>query len=117
MASQKDSSEGEATAQGPSGGRAEAPTEKISKKEAVRRSLARLGKDAQPVEIQADVLGRFGIEMTTGHISTTKGELRREAAGKKPAAKQEVAGPQEQPAPPAPAAPATPAGSNGAAVL
>ena len=55
---------------------------KITKKEAVRRSLARLGEDAMPADIQKDIRERFEIEMGTGHISTTKGELRREAAQK-----------------------------------
>jgi hypothetical protein len=64
----------------PSGG------EKISKKEAVRRSLGKLGKKAQPADIQKDIKDRFGIDMTTNHISTTKGELRR--AKKKPGAKK-----------------------------
>jgi hypothetical protein len=78
-------SEGGATTQ-PAAGlpkMAAGASETITKKEAVRRSLAKLGKNAQPVEIQKDIKDRFGIDMTTGHISTTKGELRRGAKGKK----------------------------------
>jgi hypothetical protein len=56
--------------------------EKISKKEAVRQVVATLGLDASPTEIQKQIKERFQIEMTTGHISTTKGQLRREAASK-----------------------------------
>src|SRR5262245_52101937 len=79
---------------------------KITKKEAVRRSLAKLGKDAKPAAIQADIRERFGLEMTPGHITTTKGELRREAAkgkaaprkpGRPPRAKLEAA-PAQRPA-------------------
>jgi hypothetical protein len=67
---------------------AAAPKAKISKKDAVRRSLAKLGKKAFPRDIQADVKARFGIDMTTDHISTTKGEIAREAAAKKLAAQK-----------------------------
>jgi hypothetical protein len=75
--------------------------EKITKKEAVRRSLAKLGKDAMPVDIQKDIKERFSIEMNTGHISTTKGELLRKGRkAKKPGAKEPEAAPvQAQPAP------------------
>jgi hypothetical protein len=61
---------------------------KIKKTEAVRRSLKKLGADAKPTEIQKDIKKRFGIDMTTDHISTTKGQLRKEAAKNAPAAKQ-----------------------------
>ena len=59
----------------------------LSRKEAVRRSLAKLGNDAMPVDIQKDVKERFGIDLTTAHISTTKGLLRK-AAGGQPAMKK-----------------------------
>jgi hypothetical protein len=52
----------------------------ITKKEAVRRSLQKLGADAATADIQADIKKRFGFEMTTNHISTTKGELRKQAS-------------------------------------
>jgi hypothetical protein len=60
-----------------------APTaEKMSKVEAVRQSLAKLGNDAKPKAIQADILTRFGIQMTTDHIKTAKGNhLRKLAEG------------------------------------
>ncbi len=79
--------------------------EKISKKEAVRRSLATLGKKASPVDIQKDIKERFGIDMNTGHISTTKGELRREGK-KKPGPKKAALKPQEQAAASPPVQPA-----------
>src|SRR5262249_53717287 len=86
---------------------------KIKKKEAVRRSLKKQGADAPNKDIQADIKKRFGIDMTTNHISTTKGELRKEASKNAPAAKQMKAKPA--------AAQAAPTGkaaslSNGSAV-
>ena len=103
-------SDGGATTQ-PAGGltkMAAGASETITKKEAVRRSLAKLGKNAQPVEIQKDIKERFGIDMTTGHISTTKGELRRGAKGKKKGGTKQAASKPEtapvQPARPAPTA-------------
>src|SRR5437660_12681051 len=77
--------------------------EKITKQEAVRRSLAKLGPDAMPVDIQKDVKDSFGIDMSTAHISTTKGQLRRAANGKPATTKPEPAAtpqPQAAEAPP-----------------
>jgi hypothetical protein len=56
--------------------------------EAVRRALATLGSDAKPTQMQGFIKNEFGIDMTTDHISTSKGELRRraKARGKKAAA-------------------------------
>jgi hypothetical protein len=68
---------------------------KITKKEAVRRALMTMGPDAAPKDIQGHIKKRFHIDMTTEHISTTKGELRKAAAVSSPAGK---------PAAPAPAA-------------
>jgi hypothetical protein len=59
--------------------------EKISKREAVRRALEKLGDDAPLKDLQADIRKRFGYEMSTNHISTSKGELRRMAALGEPA--------------------------------
>jgi hypothetical protein len=76
--------------------------EKITKKEAVRRALAALGKKAKPTAIQGWIKDTLHIDMTTAHISTTKGDLLRKA--KKPPAKKPVASPQPRgqaaPAPP-----------------
>jgi hypothetical protein len=65
---------------------------KIAKKEAVRRALATLGKNAQTAEIQRHLKQAFDIDMTAGHISTTRGEIRREGkkAKARPAAKEAV---------------------------
>jgi hypothetical protein len=91
MADKKNGSEGAGGAQ-----QGQSPPAKISKQEGVRRALAKLGKDAKPTAIQSFVKNEFGIEMSTDHISTAKGEIRRQAAAKaKKAAKK--------PAPPKPA--------------
>jgi hypothetical protein len=58
----------------------------ISKVEAVRRSIEKLGRGASNAEIQADVLERFGVEMSTNHVSTCKGDLARKTKTKKPVA-------------------------------
>ena len=55
----------------------------ISKMEAMRRTLAQLGQDAKPLEIQAYVESEFGIDMNTNVISAYKSMLK----AKKPAAK------------------------------
>jgi hypothetical protein len=65
--------------------------------------LAELGKHATPSQIKPFVKERFGIEMTTDHISTAKGIiLRKQAKGKKAARKA-------APTAAAPTAPAQPA--------
>jgi hypothetical protein len=60
----------------------------MSKKEAVRRALQAMGKDAKPAQMQPYIKDNFGIEMSTEHISNAKSEVLREGkAKKKPAAK------------------------------
>jgi hypothetical protein len=54
----------------------------MTKQEAVRRALSELGNDAKPTEIKGFVKERFGIEMTTDHISTAKSDIRRKAGRK-----------------------------------
>jgi hypothetical protein len=66
---------------------------KIKKKEAVRRALKKLGPDASNKDIQDHVKKRFHLEMSTNHISTTKGELRKEASKTKPTEKLESSTP------------------------
>jgi hypothetical protein len=61
----------------------------ITKIEGVRRALAELGREAKPLQIQRFVKERFGIEMNTDHISTSKADILRKMASKgKPAVKQ-----------------------------
>src|SRR5439155_2686025 len=70
---------------------ASAPQKGMSKKEAVRRALAELGSDAKPSAMQPWIKQQFGIDMSTNHISASKGEIQSKSkkAGKaKPAAKK-----------------------------
>src|SRR4051794_11489687 len=53
----------------------------ISKMEAVRRALGAMGSEATPSQLQPFIKSKFGITMTTDHISTYKGDIRRKAAG------------------------------------
>jgi hypothetical protein len=88
------------------GGRADAG---ITKREAVQQALGELGRDAKPTQMQGWIRDRFAIDMTTDHISTSKGEIlrkeggkgrrkgKRRAARKRPT--QKAARPQGQPAP------------------
>jgi hypothetical protein len=78
---------------------AAAGQEKITKKEAVRRSLATLGETATLKALKKDIYQRFGLTMTTNHISTTKGELRKKAARDAAAALAAPAVTQPEPAP------------------
>ena len=76
----------------------------ISKMEAVRRSLKKLGKAATPTAIQADVKARFGVEMSTDHVSTYKGDIAKKEREQREAKQQAANKPQERPAQAAPAA-------------
>ncbi len=49
----------------------------ISKKEAVRQALKKLGKDAKPAQLQPYIKATFGLDMTPEHITTTKSDLLR----------------------------------------
>jgi hypothetical protein len=60
---------------------------KLTKQEAVRRALKHLGNDAKPLQMQPWIKSELGIEMTTDHISTAKGDALR-AARKAAAAKK-----------------------------
>jgi hypothetical protein len=62
----------------------------MTKMEAVRRGLSDLGKDAKPVQLQAHIKEKFGIEMGTDHISTYKGTILKTKRAKKKSAKSSV---------------------------
>ncbi len=49
--------------------------EEITKLEAVRRALNAMGRAATPSQMKPYIKENFGIEMTTGHISTSKGSI------------------------------------------
>jgi hypothetical protein len=76
----------------------------LTKMEAVRRALRKLGKGAKPVQLQSFVRDQFGIEMTAGHVSTYKGDILRKAAKAKAAALKHTP-PNAAAKPPLPATP------------
>ena len=53
----------------------------ISKMEAVRKALSELSKDAQPVNIQSWVKQKFGLAMSTAHVSNYKTVILRKQSG------------------------------------
>jgi hypothetical protein len=63
----------------PSNGGAAKPQPRLTKMEAVRQAIARLGWEAKPRQIHKHIRRRFGVEMTADHISTYKGDLARKA--------------------------------------
>src|SRR5262249_50054155 len=79
--------------------------EQVTKKEAVRRALATLGKNAKIAEIQGHIKQAFGIDMSAGHISTTRGEIRREGKKDKAAKPAKAAVPEVAPETALPARP------------
>jgi hypothetical protein len=74
----------------------------ITKIEAVKQALSKLGKDATRPDIQKFVKDNYRVEMTLDHISNCKGELRKKKGhAKKSVAQQPTAGKHEpkQPTP------------------
>src|SRR5262245_61324860 len=72
----------------------------MTKMEAVRRALADLGKGAKPTQRQGHIREKYGIEMSTDHISVCKGKIVRKGKkgrARKPAAAKEVAPPPARP--------------------
>jgi len=63
------------------------PPQTMSKKEAVKRSLKKLGRGAMPLAIRADVKRRFDIDLTADYA----GRLKAEVLGKGPAARKPAA--------------------------
>ena len=58
---------------------------KITKTEAVKRSLAKLGKGAMPKALQADVKKRFGLDVTPDYAGKIKTEVLGKGGGTKKA--------------------------------
>jgi hypothetical protein len=75
----------------------------MTKKEAVRKALKKLGRNAKPAQLQPYIKEMFGFDMTPAHITTAKGELLRGKGGK-----GKAAGKKRHPAAQAPALPAAP---------
>ena len=65
---------------------AKAPKKGINKMEAVRQALAHFGSDAKPLAMQPWIKQQFGLDMSTDHISTYKGEIRKKAGKATPQA-------------------------------
>jgi hypothetical protein len=63
-------------------GRAGTNDKRISKMEAVRRALSKLGRDAKPSAIQDFIRSQFQIHMETNMISNYKSHLSKKAAGR-----------------------------------
>src|SRR4051794_6063080 len=74
----------------------------MTKVEAVRRAMAKLGNDAKPLVLRDYIKKEFNINMTADHVSTTKGELLKRQGGQaqagKPAAAPAAAEPKAAPA-------------------
>ena len=69
----------------------------LSKQELVRQAINHLGRDAKPLQIQAHIKDKFGIEMSPNHISASKTGILREAkSGAKPVTSTATAKPAAQ---------------------
>jgi hypothetical protein len=113
MAEKKNGSMKTASSASPGGEAGGAP---LTKMDAVRQALATLGKDAKPIQLQGHIRKEFGIEMSTDHISTYKGNILRKKGGKgRRGGKKAAAKPSEAPAA-APAALVPKVGGRGANV-
>src|SRR4051812_39549197 len=85
-----------------------AAAKRVSKMEAVRQAVARLGSDAGRQQVHDLVRKEFGITMSLDHVSTYLGEIRRKAGTQpRPAAAKPAAPKQGRPT--KPAAPKAPA--------
>ena len=73
----------------------------MNKMEAVRKALADLGSNAKPIPLRGHIKDKYGIEMSTAHISDCKKKIAKEGRTGRPEKKQ--AAPAAKP--PAPAAP------------
>ena len=82
----------------------------ITKMDAVRTAIKELGRDASPVSIQEFVKSKFGLDMTTAHVSTYRITIFR-----KKKCKKAVAGKAESAPAPAPVTTAS-ASTSGPAV-
>jgi hypothetical protein len=106
--------------------------ETVNKKEAVRRAMAHLGDDTKAAVLRDWIKQQFNLDMTADHVSTARGEIRRERAGqpksgaKKPTAKPKPgskkpaaqgAAAKAGPAPKAPAGPQPVAGGKKTAAI
>jgi hypothetical protein len=73
--------------------------EALSKMDAMRQTLADLGKDAMPLQLQGHLKSKFGIDMPTSHISNYKSVIlkptpKKGKPGRKPKAAVQLAAPK-----------------------
>jgi hypothetical protein len=61
----------------------------LSKKDAVRQALQKLGKNAKPAQLRPYIKATFGLDMTPEHITTAKGEILR-GKGKSPGKRKQA---------------------------
>jgi hypothetical protein len=73
----------------------------ITKIEAVRQALGKLGKDASRPEIQKFIKNNFRLDITPDHISNCKAELRKRKGPAKKAVSQQPAAQKHEPKKPA----------------
>ena len=101
----------------PEGSASPAKAPVLTKIDAVRQAMAKLGKNAKPLELQSYIKKEFGIEMTADHVSTSKGDIlrKKKAKGKAKGASKAAAATGAQPAAAKPVAakPATATTGNG----
>jgi hypothetical protein len=69
----------------------------ITKIEAVKRALGKLGKAASRPDIQKFVKDNYGLQMTLDHISNCKGELRKRKGHLKTAVSHQPAAAKPEP--------------------
>jgi hypothetical protein len=69
-----------APAESPGGGNGRTVGGRVNKMECMRQTLAQIGNDAKPREIQDHLKRTFGLTMSTKMISTYKGSIGKKAA-------------------------------------
>ena len=72
---------------------------KLTKMDAVRQALKKLGKDAKAADIQKFVKGTFGLAMTVTHVYNCLSEIRKQAKKKRSAKSQGKKAAASAPAP------------------
>jgi hypothetical protein len=73
----------------------------ITKIDAVKQALGKLGKAASRPDIQKFVKDNYGLQMTLDHISNCKGELRKKKGSTNTAVTQQTAAVKQEPKKPA----------------
>src|SRR4051794_3543331 len=77
----------------------------LSKTEAVRRALEKLGRKAKPSQLKPYIKSTFGIDITPGHTPNNKSTPKAKKKRKPPPPNPKEPAPQAKPAAKAPPAP------------